>query len=56
MSKKLLHSKTFWLAVLQAAAGIVAALVLELPGVGWLVSAKSVIDVLLRLVTSKPVK
>ena len=56
--KSLFTSKTFLLAVLQAVAGIVATVMATDPNlatVGWVVIVKSVVDVLLRLVTSEKV-
>lgn len=56
-SKSIFTSKTFLLAVLQAAGGITAALMSADPNVkavGGMAIAKSVIDVGLRLLTSDP--
>ena len=50
--KSLLQSKTFWVAVLQAVAGIVAVFYSSYPAVGELLVAKSALDVILRVVTS----
>ena len=50
--KSLLQSKTFWVAVLQALAGIVAVFYSSYPAVGELLVAKSALDVILRVVTS----
>lgn len=56
-SKTFWQSKTFWLAVLQAVAGVIAVILTENPQlemVGGVAILKSVIDTLLRGVTSKP--
>lgn len=55
MSKSLFTSRTFLLAVLQAVAGAVVIFTGAYPEVGWLALAKSVLDVILRVVTDKPV-
>lgn len=49
--KKWYLSKTLWLAFLQAAAGILAAFILQFPEVALLLTGKSVVDVVLRFVT-----
>lgn len=57
--KKLYKSKTVVVAVLTAVAGILTAVLAELPElrtVGWLAIAKSIIDFSLRYVTEEPVK
>ena len=53
--KSLLQSKTFWVAVLQALVGIVAIFATTYPTVGSLLIVKSIIDVILRVVTTTPV-
>jgi hypothetical protein len=56
--KSLLHSKTFWLAVAQAIAGIYAAAAVVDPTVatlGWVMITKSVVDIVLRLFTTNTV-
>lgn len=50
--KSLFQSKTFWLAVLQAIVGILIVLSGEYPEIGQLFVAKSVIDVILRVMTT----
>jgi len=55
-SKKLLLSKTFWLAVLQAAIGIIIAIQAEMPALGWTASVKSILDIILRFATDKPIR
>jgi hypothetical protein len=56
--KKWFESKTIWMAVIQGAVGVFAAVVTANPAlatVGWVLLAKSVLDILLRMVTDKPV-
>jgi len=53
--KKLLKSKTVIVAVLQAGAGAFLILNSEFPNVGYLMTAKSFIDVVLRILTTLPV-
>lgn len=56
--KGLLSSKTFWLAVLQGIAGILAAATVADPtiaNIGIMTMLKSAADIALRLVTTKPV-
>lgn len=50
--KSLIESKTFWVAVIQAVAGIVVVALTELDLVGYVAVFKSAVDVVLRLVTS----
>lgn len=50
--KSLLQSKTFWIAVIQAVAGIVVVFSTSYPEIGGLILAKSVLDVLLRVATT----
>ena len=53
--KSIFTSKTFWLAVVQAVVGAVGIFNTAYPSVGWLLVAKSVVDVVLRFVTTQPV-
>lgn len=53
--KKLVHSKTFWLAVAQAVAGVIMVAFTELDMVGYASMVKSLVDVILRLATTEPV-
>ena len=55
-TKSILLSKTVWLAILQAILGIVVAVGSQIPTVGWLMVVKSIIDVLIRVITTQPVK
>lgn len=50
--KSIFQSRTFWLAVLQAIVGILVVFMSAYPEVGQLLVAKSVIDVILRVVTT----
>ena len=54
--KTLWESRTFWLAVIQAIAGVVVVALTELDLVGYAAMFKSVIDTFLRFDTDKPVK
>lgn len=49
--KKLLHSKTFWLAVSQAVGAVLIVALTELDMMGGVLVVKSVVDILLRLST-----
>lgn len=53
--KSIFESKTFWLAVIQALAGIVVVFSTAYPEVGGFLMAKSVIDIILRIVTEKSI-
>lgn len=53
--KTLVTSKTFWLAVLQGIIGLVVVFSTSYPDAGWLLTAKSVLDIVLRLYTSQPI-
>ena len=55
MSKSWLHSKTIWLAAVQLAVGFTLVFTTQYPEVGWIVTLKSLLDVLLRFLTDKPV-
>jgi len=53
--KSLLQSKTFWVAVIQALAGITVVALTELDLVGYVVFFKSFVDVVLRMITTSPI-
>ena len=53
--KKLIHSKTFWLAVSQAVGAVLVVALTELDMMGGVLIVKSVVDILLRLQTDEPV-
>lgn len=54
--KSILKSKTFWIAVIQAVIGITVVVLTELDMVGYVAIAKSIGDIILRLVTSTQVR
>lgn len=49
--KKLLHSKTFWLAVSQAVGAVLIVALTELDMMGGVLVVKSAVDIILRLST-----
>ena len=53
--KSLFVSKTFWLSILQAVAGALVIFATTYPTLGWIVIAKSIVDIALRYVTTQPV-
>lgn len=53
--KTLFSSKTFWIAVIQAVAGIVIVALTELDLVGYIATFKSVVDIVLRMITTDPI-
>ncbi len=55
LMKNILQSRTFWLAFAQAVAGAVVVFSTQYPAVGGLVIAKSIVDVILRFLTTQPV-
>lgn len=54
--KSLFHSKVFWVAVAQAVAGAVVVFQTTYPEVGGLLVAKSLVDIVLRVLTNTQVK
>jgi len=55
--KSLLSSKTFWVAVIQAVVGGLVILFTEVPDlVGYVAIVKSIGDILLRIVTTEPIR
>lgn len=54
--KNIFQSRTFWVAVAQATAGIITVFASTYDNVGWLITAKSFVDIYLRYVTTTPVK
>ncbi len=54
--KSLFKSRTFWLAFAQAVAGAVVAFQYAYPEVGALLVAKSLVDIVLRIITTTEVK
>jgi hypothetical protein len=53
--KSILASKVFWLAFLQAVAGVIVVFSTSYPDVGGLLIAKSCVDVILRIFTNTQV-
>lgn len=53
--KSILLSKTFWLAVIQGVLGVIIVISSSIPGVGWVMVLKTVLDIILRFLTEKPV-
>ena len=53
--KKLIHSKTFWIAVAQAIGAVLIVALTEMDMMGGLLIVKSVVDVLNRLSTDEPI-
>jgi len=53
--KTLLNSKTFWIAVIQAAAGVAVVALTELDMIGYIGIFKSFVDIWIRLLTTEPV-
>jgi len=54
-AKALVTSKTFLLAVAQAVLAVIVIFSSAFPDAGWLLLAKSVVDVILRVYTSQPI-
>lgn len=54
--KSIFYSKTFWVAVVQAVIGVWAVLESSMPNVGWVVVGKSILDIVLRLISTTSVK
>lgn len=53
--KSIFQSKVFWLAVGQALVGVIAVFASAYPALGFLVVAKSVLDIVLRLYTTQAI-
>lgn len=53
--KSLMKSKTFWIAVIQAVAGVVVVALTQLDLVGYVAVFKSFVDIVLRLITTEPI-
>lgn len=54
--KKLFRSKTVLLAILQAVVMVLIAVQTEMPGLAGIGLAKSAIDIVVRILTDKPIK
>ena len=52
---KLFQSRTVWLAIAQALGAVAIVVLTELDMMGGVLVAKSIVDILLRLDTNKPV-
>ena len=55
MEKSIFSSKTFWLATIQAAIGVVVVFSTAYPEAGYLVIGKSILVILLRVITETKV-
>jgi hypothetical protein len=55
IEKNILTSKVFWVAILQGILGVVVVVSTSIPGVGWLMILKTIIDIALRMLTTQPV-
>jgi len=53
--KTLLNSKTFWIAVIQAVAGIAVVALTELDMIGYVGIMKSVVDIVIRTMTTEEI-
>ncbi len=53
--KSLFSSKTFWLAFVQGLVGVIGVFATTYPTVGGLLIAKSIVDIVLRVLTVEPV-
>jgi len=54
-AKSILLSKTFWVALIQGCIGVIIAVSTVAPNLGWLLVGKSILDILLRVVTTQSV-
>lgn len=54
--KTLLQSRTFWLAIIQAVAAVLVVVFTELDMVGSVVLLKSVVDIILRVMSTEGIK
>ncbi len=53
--KTLLNSKTFWIAVIQAVAGVAVIALTELDLIGYVGIMKSVVDIVIRTMTTEEI-
>ncbi len=53
--KSIFQSKVFWIAVGQAIVGIITVFATAYPALGFLVVAKSMLDIILRLYTTEAI-
>ena len=56
MSKGIFSSRTVWLAIAQGVAGILVVIMTEYPELGYGALLKSILDVLLRMSTTKSIR
>lgn len=54
-TKALVTSKVFILACIQALLAVIVVFETQYPGVGWLLGAKSILDIVLRIYTTVPI-
>jgi len=54
--KSIWLSKTLWIALLQGILGVVVVIGTSAPDLGWLLVAKSVLDMVIRFLTIQPVE
>jgi hypothetical protein len=52
-TKSFVYSKTFWIAILQVVVGVVVVLEGQYPNVGELLMVKSILDIILRGLTTE---
>ncbi len=55
-AKSLFGSKVFWIAMAQAVIAVVIVFQGYYPDAGWLLMAKSMLDIALRMMTTKPIE
>lgn len=55
IAKSWYTSKTIWIAILQGILGVLVAIGTSVPNIGWLIILKSIIDIILRGLTEKPI-
>lgn len=53
--KSIFESKSFWIAFTQGLSGVLMVMLDHYPNVGYLMIAKSAIDVIIRFLTKQPV-
>ena len=54
-TKSWFQSKTIWLAAIQLAVGFALVFQSQYPELGWIVTVKSLLDVVLRFLSTKPI-
>jgi hypothetical protein len=52
--KSIFATRTFWIAAIQAVVAVVVTFATQYPDVGWLLFLKSILDIVVRLYTSRP--